>query len=79
MHIINKALKANLEQQQNNNTHAKFKNGYAKENLIHNEDTETSNANIPIPSSFHFESANERNSMEYLSNLTIESFAEVEV
>ena len=72
-HIINEALKVKLEQQQNNNARTKFE----EEDLICDEDTAMND--IPILSSFEIESINKKNDMEYLSNLTTESFAGVEV
>ena len=59
--------------------HTEFENRYIEEVLICNEDTETNAVDILILSSFEIKSVNERNNIEYLSNLTTESFIEVEV
>ena len=72
-HIINDALKVKLEQQQNTNARTEFE----EEDLICDEDTIMSD--ISIPSSFEIESVNKKNNMEYLSDLTTESLAGVEV
>ena len=50
-----------------------------KKNLIYSKDTARSDINVPIISSFDFKSINKRNNMEYLSDLTIKSFAAIKV
>ena len=47
--------------------------------MICDKDTEMNDADIQTLSSFDFESVNERNNIEYLSDLTTESFAGFEV
>ena len=47
------------------------------EELVYDEGTETNDVNVPH--SLHFESVKESKDMEYLSDLTTESFAGVKV